>query len=339
MPSELLYIFFAALLVLQLIAVVIIVRLRGDMASLRSQDSEARLQALLQQHAAQLSAQMEALRSALLDALSQSRIEQGQQLNGSLQSLGEQLQRQSSQVSEVQDKRLADISQQLGLRQDTLQKTLVDLLNTHALQNATSLEGIRQTVERRLTAIQEDNSSKLDQMRVVIDEKLQKTLEERIGHSFRMVSERLEQVYKGLGEMQTLAAGVGDLQKVLSNVKTRGILGEIQLGAILEQILNPGQYYTDHRPRPNSAQVVEFAVRLPGDDSGEVLLPIDAKFPADVYSRLMDAYEGGVSEEIEAAGKELERVMRNNAKDIQEKYVEPPHTTDFAVMFLPFEGL
>ena len=195
-------------------------------------------------------------------------------------------------------------------------------------------------MEKKIGDLTEDNSRQLEKMRQTVDEKLQKTLEDRISQSFKLVSERLEQVYKGLGEMQNLAAGVGDLKKVLSNVKTRGILGEVQLGAILEQILSPDQYETDVKTRPGSTERVEFAVKLPGDDDGgPVWLPIDAKFPGDAYARLNDAYETGDKALIDAAYKNLEKVIKSEAKDIKTKYVEPPYTTDFAIMFLPFEGL
>lgn len=218
----------------------------------------------------------------------------------------------------------------------------------HNLQesNAARLEGldrrfetIRLSMEGRLTSMQESNEKKLDQMRNTVDEKLQKTLEERIGQSFRVVSERLEQVYKGLGEMQALAVGVGDLKKVLSNVKTRGILGEIQLGAILEEILPKEQYEVNVTTVPGSREPVEYAIRLPGSGDEPVYLPIDSKFPADVYSNLCDAYDAGIPAAIEAAGKLLDIRIKAFAKDIHTKYISPPHTTDFGIMFLPFEGL
>ncbi len=200
-------------------------------------------------------------------------------------------------------------------------------------------EAIRGTVETRLSAMQQQNEKKLDEMRQTVDEKLQKTLESRIGESFRVVSERLEQVWKGLGEMQNLAVGVGDLKKVLSNVKNRGILGEIQLGAILRDLLSPEQYEENVVTKPGTRNPVEFAVRLPGDGDQPVLLPIDSKFPADAYQELLDAYDAGSAAEIEAAGKALDARLRIFAKDIREKYIDPPNTTEFGIMFLPFEGL
>lgn len=208
-----------------------------------------------------------------------------------------------------------------------------------AVENEQKLENIRGTIEKKITDLTEDNNRQLSEMRQTVDEKLQKTLEDRISQSFQLVSQRLEQVYKGLGEMQNLAAGVGDLKKVLSNVKTRGILGEVQLSAILEQILSPDQYEENVRTKSTGNERVEFAVKLPGDDEGVVWLPIDAKFPADAYSTLVDAYDTGDSAAVEAAARNLERVIKSEARDIHEKYVEPPYTTDFAIMFLPFEGL
>ena len=208
-----------------------------------------------------------------------------------------------------------------------------------AVENEQKLENIRSTMEKKITDLTADNSRQLSEMRQTVDEKLQKTLENRITQSFQLVSQRLEQVYKGLGEMQNIAAGVGDLKKVLSNVKTRGILGEVQLGAILDQILSPDQYVENVVTKSTGSERVEFAVKLPGDDDGEVLLPIDAKFPGDAYSKLMDAYDTGDAAKVEEAARNLEKVIKSEAKDIRDKYIEPPYTTDFGIMFLPFEGL
>ncbi len=203
------------------------------------------------------------------------------------------------------------------------------------------LEKVRETVEGRLKVMQDENAKKLEEMRATVDEKLQTTLEKRLGESFKQVSDRLEQVHKGLGEMQTLATGVGDLKRVLSNVKTRGILGEIQLSNILEQIMAPEQFDRNVATKKGSRDVVEFAVKLPGKDDGgkEVYMPIDSKFPLDVYNQLQNAYDSGSAEAVAIAIKELERSIKNNAKDIRDKYLDPPYTTDFAVMFLPIEGL
>ena len=210
---------------------------------------------------------------------------------------------------------------------------------TFSLENEQKLENIRRTMEQQLDDIREDNNKQLEEMRETVDKKLQKTLEEKMNRSFALVSERLEQVYKGLGEMQTLAVGVGALKKVLSNVKTRGIVGEIQLGSILEDILTPDQYDTNVATKAGSRDVVEFAVKLPAHDDGFIYLPIDSKFPGDTYATLRDAYESGSKEAVEAAAKALTVTIRREAKDIRDKYIDPPNTTEFAVMFLPFEGL
>lgn len=212
-------------------------------------------------------------------------------------------------------------------------------LHGFTAETTQNLENIRQTVDKNLTAMQADNNKKLDDMRQIVDEKLQKTLSERMNESFKLVNERLEQVYKGLGEMQTLAQGVGDLKKVLTNVKSRGILGEIQLGAILEDILAPEQYATNVATSPGSRNVVEYAVKLPVENGGFVYLPIDSKFPGDTYANLRDAYEQGARDQIDACAKTLVQTLKSEAKDIRDKYVDPPHTTDFGIMFLPFEGL
>lgn len=212
-------------------------------------------------------------------------------------------------------------------------------LHGFTAETTQNLENIRATVDQNLRAMQADNNKKLDDMRQIVDEKLQKTLSERMNESFRLVNDRLEQVYKGLGEMQTLAQGVGDLKKVLTNVKTRGIVGEIQLGAILEDILAPEQYAVNVATRPNSRNVVEYAVKLPVEDGSHVWLPIDSKFPGDTYGALRDAYEDGTREQIDACAKQLIATLKAEAKDIRDKYLEPPYTTDFGILFLPFEGL
>ncbi len=194
-------------------------------------------------------------------------------------------------------------------------------------------------MNRRISDMAIQNESSLEKMRQTVDEKLQKTLDDRLTNSFSQVSDRLEQVYRGLGEMQTLAQGVGDLKKVLSNVKTRGTLGEVQLGAILREILSTDQYAENIATRPGSSDRVEFAVKLPGDGERPVYLPIDSKFPGERYAKLRDASESGNKELLDAAWKALEQVIKAEAKDIADKYIAPPYTTDFAVMFLPFEGL
>jgi len=205
---------------------------------------------------------------------------------------------------------------------------------------AERLQALSDANERRLAALQEGNERKLEQMRATVDEKLQSTLDQRLGESFRLVSERLEQVHKGLGEMQSLAIGVGDLKRVLTNVKTRGILGEVQLGALLDQLLTIDQYDSNVVTVPGSNDRVEFAVRMPGaGEHAQLYLPIDAKFPIEDYQRLLDAQEAADADAAALAGRALEMRVREEAKRIRSKYVAPPHTTDFAVLFLPTEGL
>lgn len=212
-------------------------------------------------------------------------------------------------------------------------------LHSFSADNVQSLENIRRSVDEKLESIRRENLRQLDEMRQTVDEKLQKTLEEKMNKSFSLVNERLEQVYKGLGEMQTLAVGVGDLKKVLSNVKTRGILGEIQLGAILSEILSKEQYEENIATKKGSKNVVEFAIKLPSDGAGTVYLPVDSKFPGDTYSALRDAVESCDKQRIESAQKALVQRIKGEAKDIHDKYIDPPNTTEFAIMFLPFEGL
>lgn len=212
-------------------------------------------------------------------------------------------------------------------------------LHSFSADNVQNLENIRRSVDEKLESIRRENLRQLDEMRQTVDEKLQKTLEEKMNKSFSLVNERLEQVYKGLGEMQTLAVGVGDLKKVLSNVKTRGILGEIQLGAILSEILTKEQYEENIATKKGSKNVVEFAIKLPSDGAGTVYLPVDSKFPGDTYSALRDAVESCDKQRIESAQKALVQRIKGEAKDIHDKYIDPPNTTEFAIMFLPFEGL
>jgi len=231
--------------------------------------------------------------------------------------------------------RLSGVDLKNDLNRDlaTLRTTLVEQLEA-------SGRGVRETLTQRLAEIQLDTSNKLEQMRQTVDEKLHATLEQRLGESFKQVSDRLEQVHRGLGEMQTLATGVGDLKRVLTNVKSRGTWGEVQLGALIEQTLTIEQYSKNLATRPNSRDIVEFAIRLPGQEEGKpVWLPIDAKFPVEDYQRLTDAQDRADLQEIESAAKALETRIKAEAKTIREKYIEPPYTTDFAILFLPTEGL
>ena len=242
----------------------------------------------------------------------------------SVKSMGEMISENQNQFSRAQQEKMDNLESRL---------------KTFSLENEQKLDLIRKSVETKLTYIQEDNNKQLEEMRKTVDEKLQNTLEEKMNKSFELVNQRLEQVYKGLGEMQTLAVGVGDLKKVLTNVKTRGIVGEIQLGAILSEILSPEQYDENVATKKGSKNVVEFAVKLPAEDDGFIYLPIDSKFPGDTYAALRDAIEDGDKEKINLAAKALTTTIKNEAKDIRDKYIDPPNTTEFAIMFLPFEGL
>ena len=261
------------------------------------------------------------------------------ELNNSLQVFAQTISDNQRNAAESQDKRLSSMETNNANDLDRLRKSQEDRISSLEKSNEDKLEAIRQTMERRLAAIQNENTEKLSEMQKVVDEKLEKTLESRITESFKVVSTQLEQVYKGLGEMQAVAAGVTDLKKVLSNVKTRGILGEAQLSSILSEILSPEQYETDVATKPGSRDRVEFAIRLPGDGETPVLLPIDAKFPGETFSQLQDAYEAGDPDAIAASAKMLEIRLKAEAKDIRDKYIDPPHTTDFGILFLPFEGL
>lgn len=238
-----------------------------------------------------------------------------------------------------QDARLGRAEQAESLKH--FGELLTNQLHHLAQRHGDGMETLRQSVETRLAAIQSDNQQKLEQMRLTVDEKLHNTLEQRLGESFKLVSERLEQVHKGLGEMQTLASGVGDLKKVLTNVKVRGTWGEVQLDQLLEQILSPDQYAKNVVTRPKASERVEFAIKLPGrDGNGSVVwLPIDAKFPLEDYQKLIDAQEAGDMVALDEAGRALETRIRSEAKVIRDKYLEPPHTTDFGLLFLPIEGL
>ena len=234
---------------------------------------------------------------------------------------------------------LSGLAMDMGTRQDRLRQTLDERLAALAALNDAKLEGMRRTMDERLDAIVRLNDRKLEQMRQTVAEKLESTLETRLGESFRRVDEQLSRVYKGLGEMQSLAQGVGDLKKVLTGVKTRGVWGEVRLRALLEDALSPGQYVENAQVTPGSAERVEFAIRLPAADGEGALLPVDSKFPQEDYLRLVDAAQSGDAEGVRAARKQLENAVREQARRIREKYVAPPATTDYAVLFLPVESL
>lgn len=234
---------------------------------------------------------------------------------------------------------LARESAQMGLRVDGLRRDTADRLDKNRDVVDARLGEVRATVERQLEAIRQDNAIQLDRMRQTVDEKLSRTLNDRLSTSFREVSKQLEAVYTGLGDMRSIAAGVGDLKRVLSNVKTRGILGEVQLGAILADILTPEQYAQNVATKPGSADRVEFAVKLPQEGAEPIWLPIDSKFPGDAYEHLRDAVEAGDAAAVESARRVLEQRIKVEAKDISSKYLSVPATTNFAILFLPFEGL
>ena len=268
------------------------------------------------------------------DEISRNREETSSSSKNAREELGKSL-------KDFSDSLLKRMTENAGMQKgqlDSFSKQLGDMTKL----NEKKLETMRLSMENQLRILQEDNNKRLEQMRATVDEKLQSTLEKRLGESFKQVSERLEQVYKGLGEMRTLATGVGDLKKVLTNVKTRGTWGEIQLGNILEQILTRDQYEMNVATRKNSNERVEFAIKLPGQDSDKgkvVWMPIDSKFPQEDYQRLIDAQENADKELAEKAVKSLEMRIKAEAKQIREKYIDPPNTTDFGIMFLPVEGL
>lgn len=264
--------------------------------------------------------------------------------------------RKQRQREEAMAQELAQLRQQaasaaqsdaaLTARQEMLIQTMERALaalqsrqTEQSMQTEQKLDQLRRTLTEGLDRMSQSNRQQLDSIRQTVDEKLQETLDRKLSDSFQLVSQRLEQVYKGLGEMQNLAAGVGDLKKVLSNVKTRGILGEIQLGAILEQMLSPEQYATNVATKKGSQANVEYAIRLPGSGAEPVWLPIDAKFPLDAYQQLLDAYDSADPAQVEGAVKLLRQRVRAFAKDVRDKYIDPPHTTDFAILFVPTEGL
>ncbi len=248
---------------------------------------------------------------------------------------------QGAEATRTQNAQLDAFALQLASLQKNLGDTLNNQLQGLSESNARRLAEVRATMETQLTQLQQNNAAKLDEMRKTVDEKLQSTLEARLGESFKQVAERLEQVHKGLGEMQALAVGVGSLQRVLTNVKTRGVFGEVQLEALLEQVLTTDQYARQVETKPRSGQRVDFAIRFPGrgDDGAPVWLPIDAKFPRDDYERLIDAHERADAAGAELAAKALEARVRSEAKSIAESYLAAPHTTDFAILFLPVESL
>ena len=253
-----------------------------------------------------------------------------------LSALSQSLKESQQQAAAYQNQSIATLNQNLAAQMQQMEQRL----RTIELTNGQGMEQVRQTIQTSLNRMQQVQADNLAEIQGVVEQKLTQTLEQKVQNAFQMVNERLEMVYRGLGEMQTLAAGVGDLKKVLSNVKTRGILGEVQLGSILQEILAPEQYAYDVTVNPNRREHVEYAVKLPGTTNGQpVWLPIDSKFPGDTYTPLRNALDSGNPQQIKAAQQMLTQVIRKCAKDIHDKYICPPYTTNFAILFLPFEGL
>ena len=290
---------------------------------------------------AELQAGSERLARDLRQEISESARSSRLELTQNLATFQQTLVQQGAEATRTQNTQIDAFGQQLALLQKTLSDTLTLQLSNLSESNARRMSEVRATLEAQLAQLQQTNIAKLDEMRATVDEKLQTTLHARLGESFKQVAERLEQVHKGLGEMQTLAAGVGDLKHLLTNVKTRGMFGEAQLAGLLEQVFVPDQYAAQVATRPGSKNVVDFAIKLPGksDDGSPLWLPIDAKFPNEDYERLLDAQQRADVLAAEAAAKALEARIRLEAKSIAEKYIEPPYTTDFAILFLPTEGL
>ena len=305
---------------------------------LKSQTQDANA---LAQLTAALQVANERLERELRNAINESARGGRQELIQTLGTFQQSLVQQSSEATRTQNSQMDAFAQQLSLLQKTLSDTLTLQVQQLSEANARRLTEMRGTLETQLAQLQQSNAAKLDEMRQTVDEKLQTTLQARLGESFKQVADRLEQVHKGLGEMNTLAQGVGDLKHLLTNVKTRGMFGEAQLASLLEQVMAPDQYAAQHATRPGSKNRVDFAIKLPGrsDDGQPVWLPIDAKFPNEDYERLLEAQSKADAVQAELCSKALEARVRLEAKSITEKYVEPPYTTDFAILFLPTEGL
>ena len=267
--------------------------------------------------------------------------ENRQEMKVSIDSLTSSISRHIMNLSTLQQNQFDINSKGLENTLNSFNENMMKSLDNLAQLQNEKLSQLTKVTEEKFTGLTKSTENNLEKMRITVDEKLQSTLEKRLGESFKMVNDRLEQVYKGLGEMQTLATGVGDLKKVLSNVKTRGVLGEIQLERILEQFLGPEQYDKNVITKKGSRETVEFAIKLPGKDEikDTIYLPLDAKFPLDIYNKLIDAYEEGSQKSIDSASKELERFIKKSAKDIRDKYIDPPNTTEFGILFLPTEGL
>ncbi len=322
---------------IQLVFIFLVLRLRSD----KSDPNDLVLQAQRQEVLNSIQNNSERLERELRREVTESARAGRQETAQNLATFQQTLVQQSAEATRTQNTQIDAFGQQLAGLQKSLSDTLSTQLTGLSESNARRLAEIRQTLDLQLAQLQTTNAAKLDEMRATVDEKLQSTLQARLGESFKQVADRLEQVHKGLGEMQTLAQGVGDLKHLLTNVKTRGIFGEAQLASLLEQVFVSDQYAVQVATRPGSKNVVDFAIKLPGkaDDGTPLWLPIDAKFPNEDYERLLDAQGRAHVADAEAAGKALEVRIRLEAKSIAEKYIEPPYTTDFAILFLPTEGL
>ena len=322
---------------IQLVFIFLVLRLRSD----KSDPNDPVLQAQRQEVLNSIQNNSERLERELRREVTESARAGRQETAQNLATFQQTLVQQSAEATRTQNTQIDAFGQQLAGLQKSLSDTLSTQLTGLSESNARRLAEIRQTLDLQLAQLQTTNAAKLDEMRATVDEKLQSTLQARLGESFKQVADRLEQVHKGLGEMQTLAQGVGDLKHLLTNVKTRGIFGEAQLASLLEQVFVSDQYAVQVATRPGSKNVVDFAIKLPGkaDDGTPLWLPIDAKFPNEDYERLLDAQGKAHVADAEAAGKALEVRIRLEAKSIAEKYIEPPYTTDFAILFLPTEGL
>jgi len=315
--------------------------LAGLFLIFRQLTSQAQDKQDIAQLAASLQSANERLERELRNAILESARGGRQELTQTLGTFQQSLVQQSAEATRTQNSQMDAFAQQLALLQKTLSDTLTLQVQQLSEANARRLSEMRGTLETQLAQLQINNAAKLDEMRQTVDEKLQTTLQARLGESFKQVADRLEQVHKGLGEMNTLAQGVGDLKHLLTNVKTRGMFGEAQLASLLEQVMAPDQYAAQHATIPGSKNRVDFAIRLPGrsEDGQPVWLPIDAKFPNEDYERLLEAQSRADAIQAELCSKALEARVRLEAKSITEKYIEPPYTTDFAILFLPTEGL
>ena len=352
--NEFFILLFVLLIVIALLAVLLFRRRAQDVAPMLTQLQQAserserelrqQVQTSAQATRQELGGNFAQFQQAMATQMTSVATVQNSQIDGFSQQLaklveGNALQLETMRQAMVQQSQVAREEQSLTLKRfgDTLNQTLATLTES----NAQRMGEVRATLEEKIQALQNDNAAKLEEMRKTVDEKLHATLEQRLGESFKLVSERLEKVHQGLGEMQQLAIGVGDLKRVLTNVKTRGTWGEVQLEMLLEQVLTPEQYAKNVETVPGSGERVEFAISLPGraDDNRPVWLPVDAKFPKEQYERLVEAAERADADGVAVSGRDLERVIRLEAKTIAEKYLSPPLTTDFAILFLPTEGL